>query len=258
MRRGDEMIYLVEHFYSIQGEGKFIGTPSIFFRFGGCNLKCPSFGEYFIKGKKLFGCDSVRAVNRKLFEKDWQRIESSQMLIDILKEHLQNLDFKPHVVLTGGEPLLYWNEDIFYTFVQYLIENGFIVTIETNATIEIDFAKYPAYKDVIFAMAVKLSNSGDPYEKRVNKEAIKAIVENTAYSFFKFTLARGIIEFSAYDEIVDIVGAYPEVEVFCMPLGDRLEILRKNDKVVAEFCLLHGFIYSDRLQVRLWNRERMR
>ena len=180
------------------------------------------------------------------------------MLIDILKEHLQNLDFKPHVVLTGGEPLLYWNEDIFYTFVSYLIENGFIVTIETNATIEIDFAKYPAYKDVIFAMAVKLSNSGDPYEKRVNKEAIKAIVENTSYSFFKFTLARGIIEFSAYDEIVDIVGDYPEVEVFCMPLGDRLEILRKNDKVVAEFCLLHGFIYSDRLQVRLWNRERMR
>ncbi|WP_201337560.1 7-carboxy-7-deazaguanine synthase QueE [Nitratiruptor sp. YY08-13] len=252
------MLYLVEHFYSIQGEGKFTGTPSIFFRFGGCNLKCPSFGEYFIKGTKIFGCDSVRAVNRKLFEEEWQEIQKSETLIAILQEHLENLDFKPHIVLTGGEPLLYWRDEVFYGFVEYLIAQGFIVTIETNATIEIDFANFPAYKDVIFALAVKLSNSGEPYERRVNKKAIDAIINNTAYSFFKFTLNRGIIEMRAYEEIVDIVGEYPEVEVFCMPQGDRIEILRKNDKVVAEFCMIYGFIYSDRLQVRLWNREKMR
>ncbi len=252
------MIYLVEHFYSIQGEGKFVGTPSIFFRFGGCNLKCPSFGEYFLKGKKVFGCDTVRAVNRELFEEEWQKIESSEELVAILQEHLENLDFKPHVVLTGGEPLIYWRDEAFYAFVRYLVEEGFVVTIEPNAAIAIDFVNFPAYKEVIFAMAVKLSNSGERYEKRVNKEAIKAIVENTAYSFFKFTLSRGVIEMRAYEEIVDIVGDYPQVEVFCMPLGDRLDILRKHDKAVAEFCLIYGFIYSDRLQVRLWNRERMR
>jgi len=250
--------YLVEHFYSLQGEGKFIGTPSIFFRFGGCNLSCKSFGEYFIKGKKVYGCDSLRAVNRTLFEDEWKRVEDSVYLIDVLKDYLENLDFRPHVVITGGEPLIYWNDRVFYGFVEYLINEGFTVTIETNATQTIDFERFGAYKSVIFAMAVKLSNSGEPYEKRVVKEAIAAIAENTDYSFFKFTLDRSVIEMRAYEEIVDIVGDYPHIEVFCMPLGDNKETLSKNDKVVAEFCMIYGFIYSDRLQVRLWNRQKRR
>ncbi len=252
------MLYLVEDFYSIQGEGKFVGTPSIFLRFGGCNLKCPNFGEYFIAGKKVFGCDSIRAVNKELFGQKWKKVQNVDELQKIVQSHLECLDFKPHIVLTGGEPLLYWCDEIFYSFIQWLVEEGFIVTIETNATIEINFETHPAYKDVIFAMAVKLSNSGERYERRVNKEAIEALVENTGYSFFKFTLSRSLIDFRAYEEIVDIVGNYPEVEVFCMPLGDRIEELKKHDKVVAEFCMIYGFIYSDRLQVRLWNREKRR
>jgi len=111
------VVYLTEDFYSIQGEGKLIGTPSIFFRFGGCNLKCPSFGEYYIKGKKVFGCDSVRAVNRELFQEEWEAVESEETLIAKLNEYVENLDFKPHVVLTGGEPLIYASEDTFYKFV---------------------------------------------------------------------------------------------------------------------------------------------
>jgi len=252
------MIYLVEHFYSIQGEGKFVGTPSIFFRFGGCNLKCPSFGEYFVKGKIVYGCDTIRAVKRGLFQNEWQEINDIEQLIEILDDYLKDMDFKPHIVLTGGEPLIYAKEEPFYSFIEYLVKEGFIVTIETNSTILIDFEKFPSYKEVIFAMAVKLSNCGDPYEKRVNKSAIEAIVKNTKFSFFKFTLDRGIIERNAFEEIVDIVEPYPEVEIYCMPLGDRVEILKKHDKAVAEFCLIYGFIYSDRLHVRLWNREKKR
>ncbi|BAF70688.1 7-carboxy-7-deazaguanine synthase QueE [Nitratiruptor sp. SB155-2] len=252
------MLYLVEDFYSIQGEGKFIGTPSVFFRFGGCNLKCPSFGEYFIQGRIVHGCDSIRAVNRELFQSKWKEIGTKDELIEILHSHVEYLDFKPHIVITGGEPLIYWNDPVFYGFLEYLVEEGYIVTIETNATIVIDFEKYPAYKDVIFAMAVKLANSGEKYEKRVNKKAIEAIAVNTGYSFFKFTLDRGSVQMRAYEEIVDIVGEYPEIEVFCMPLGDKIDELKKHDKAVAEFCMIHGFIYSDRLQVRLWNREKRR
>ncbi|WP_200762749.1 7-carboxy-7-deazaguanine synthase QueE [Nitrosophilus alvini] len=252
------MVYLVEHFYSIQGEGKFVGTPSVFFRFGGCNLKCPSFGEYFVKGKIVYGCDTVRAVSRELYQKEWKEIKNAGILIDILNEYLENIDFKPHVVLTGGEPMIYAAEKSFYEFVEYLINEGFIVTVETNSTIKIDFQKFPAYRDVIFALAVKLSNCGEPYERRVNKEAIKSYIENTGFSFFKFTLDRGIIEHRALEEIVDIIEDYPEVEVFCMPLGDKIDILKKHDKAVAEFCLIYGFIYSDRLHVRLWNREKKR
>jgi len=251
------MLYLVEHFYSIQGEGKFVGTPSIFFRFGGCNLRCQAFGKYFIKGKIFYGCDTIRAVNKEFFGDNWQDVKSSD-LVDILQDYLQNLDFKPHIVLTGGEPLIYATNQHFYQFVKHLIENGFIVTIETNATIKIDFKKFPAYKDVVFALAIKLSNSGELYEKRVNKKVIDGYIKNSRFSFFKFTLDSGIIQRGAFEEIVDIVEPYPEVEIFCMPLGDKIDIIKKHDKAVIEFCLIYGFIYSDRVQVRVWNREKRR
>ncbi len=252
------MVYLVEHFYSIQGEGKFVGTPSVFFRFGGCNLKCQAYGEYFEKGKIVYGCDTIRAVNKELFQNEWKKIENEKFLIEILDDYIENLDFKPHVVITGGEPMIYATDSTFYRFIQYLVDSDFIVTIETNTTIKVDFEKFSAYKDVVFAMAVKLSNSGEPYDKRVNKEVIKEYINNTSYSFFKFTLDRGIVERRAFEEIVDIVEPYPEVEIFCMPLGDKQDIIKKHDKAVAEFCLIYGFIYSDRLHVRLWNREKKR
>jgi len=251
-------MYLVESFYSIQGEGKLVGIPSVFFRFGGCNLRCPNWGEYFFKGKKVFGCDSVFAVNSKLFKQDWKEIKDTKELIDIYQDLTKELDFTPAVVLTGGEPLLYWDNPHFYNFIEFLLEQGSLITIETNGTIEIDFSNYPAYKEVIFSLSVKLSNSGEPYEKRVNKKALDAIIQNTPHSFFKFTLDKGLIEFRAYEEIMEIVQDYEGVEIFCMPLGDRLEVLKRNDKAVAEFCMIYGFVYSDRLQVRLWNRNRRR
>ena len=70
------MIYLVEHFYSIQGEGKYLGTPSLFFRFGGCNMKCEGFGctETSPKGVDVLGCDTVYAVDKKHFGSTWQEI----------------------------------------------------------------------------------------------------------------------------------------------------------------------------------------
>ena len=150
--KSEKLIPISEIFYSIQGEGKFAGHPSVFVRVGGCNLKCPGFGEK--------GCDSYYAVDKK-YKNQWIRMD----IEEIKKEIKKYTKFNPHLVITGGEPMLYYEK--LYPLIEWF-DN--LITIETNATIDIDFKKYPKYKDVVFAMSVKLSNSGEEYNKRVKKE----------------------------------------------------------------------------------------
>jgi len=95
------MLYLVEHFYSIQGEGRYTGVPSLFFRFGGCNLKCEGFAcsEKASDGVVVVGCDTVYAVNREHFSHNWIPIKNSKELLNIL--NLYELPHAVDIVLTG-------------------------------------------------------------------------------------------------------------------------------------------------------------
>ena len=221
-----------EIFYSIQGEGKYAGNPSIFLRVGGCNLSCPGFSEK--------GCDSFYAVDRK-YKKEWQNLS----IEEIKKEIKQYLKFNPDLVITGGEPGLYF--DRLYPLVEWF--DG-LVTIETNATIYPDFDKYPKYKKVAFAMSVKLSNSGEEYKKRVKKESIKNISQNAKKSFFKFVIDRDL-----KNEIEKIIQDY-NLPVYCMPLGENKEELEINAPFVFDFCLKNGYRYSDRIHIRLFGKKR--
>jgi len=228
----EKLIPISEIFYSIQGEGKYAGHPSVFVRVGGCNLKCPGFGER--------GCDSYYAVN-KSYKNEWKLMSVE----DIKKEIKKYMKFKPHLVITGGEPILYYKE--LYPLVDWF-DN--LITIETNTTIEIDFEKYPKYKDVVFAMSVKLSNSGEKYNKRVKKEVIKNYAKNAEKSFFKFVIDRDLKE-----EIDDITKGI-DLPIYCMPLGASKEELEKNAPFVFEFCLKNGFRYSDRIHIRLFGKKK--
>lgn len=92
-----------EIFYSLQGEGFHTGTPALFIRFSGCNLKC-SF------------CDT------KHEEGEWM---SDEDIVAKAKECPAKM-----VVLTGGEPSLWIDE----AFVEKLHQAGKYVCIETNGT----------------------------------------------------------------------------------------------------------------------------
>lgn len=92
-----------EIFYSLQGEGRWAGTPAIFVRFSGCNLKCDF-------------CDTKHQEG-KLYTED-----------DLVRE-IALYDAK-HVILTGGEPTL----QITRSFVEKLHQQGKFIHIETNGT----------------------------------------------------------------------------------------------------------------------------
>jgi len=247
------MFYLVEEFFSIQGEGKYAGTPSYFLRTGGCNLSCEGFGtSYCVNGLVKYGCDTYFAVDRS-FSNSWQKIDDANTFISHLKTEFDAIGYLPNVVITGGEPLLYARDKVFYTVFSWLIDFGIRVTFETNGVVEIDFDEFPAYRKAIFALSVKLSNSGESVSKRINDNAIKKITDNSDESFFKFTLNKEIIDSSAFDEIQNIINICPAKKIFCMPVGESRSTLEANDKAVFAFCMKHGFNYSDRLHIRIFD-----
>jgi organic radical activating enzyme len=225
------MIPISEIFYSLQGEGRYCGCPSVFVRVGGCNLKCRFNSN---------GCDSYYAVDEK-FKSEWRLLS----IEDIKKEIKRYFKFNPHLVITGGEPMIYYKE--LYPLIEWF--KG-VVTVETNATIRIDFDTYPKYKEVVFAMSVKLSNSKEDYTKRVKKDVIASYAKNAKNSFFKFVVDRDL-----KDEILDITNKF-DLPIYCMPMGASKEEIEKNSKFVFEFCLKNGFCYSDRIHIRIFGKKK--
>jgi 7-carboxy-7-deazaguanine synthase len=231
---------------TLQGEGQKIGTPSIFIRFGGCNLSCSGFGvEYKSNNTIKKGCDSYYSVD-KAYKDDWQDLSADEIITKVksLSENIKE------IVITGGEPLLWWKKDEFQKLLRLLHSYGYKITIETNSTILINF-EHNYQKDILFSMSVKLSNSGEKLEKRVNEKAIANIV-NSVKHYFKFVVDSK----KSVSEIKNIIEFYNESLVYIMPLGatiDEIENIREN---IVSIALENGFVYSDRLHIRFWNKKR--
>ncbi|MBU1657797.1 7-carboxy-7-deazaguanine synthase QueE [bacterium] len=250
------MLYLVEHFYSIQGEGRYTGAPSLFFRFGGCNMKCEGFAcvEKAADGTEVLGCDTVYAVNKEHFSHNWIPIKSAKELLSILD--LYELPRHVDIVLTGGEPLIYANDEVFIEFLSALHQHGHKITFETNGSLAVDFEKYPIYQECIFALSVKLSNSNEPLHKRVRGEIIYSIASKAKEAFFKFSIDADSIDLGLEDEIESILLHSPRTKVYCMPLGGSKAEVEANTEPLIEFCKSKGYNFSDRLHIRIWDQNK--
>lgn len=242
---------------TIQGEGKLVGNLSIFIRFGKCNFKCVGFNvEYETpSGVKKCACDSYYAVDME-FKNSWKSYENYLDIVNEVDKLLENCNYKNRVdiVITGGEPLLYWNNQEFQNLIKHYINKNHKLTIETNASLNIDF-KEEYQKKIIFSMSVKLSNSLEPLKKRVNKSTLTKILENTKESYLKFVIGNDFLE-NAIFEIEDILKNIPQCEVYLMPLGDSSETIDINSEKVVNLAIKYGFKYSDRLHIRIWNNKR--
>jgi organic radical activating enzyme len=96
-------------FLTIQGEGPFTGQPAVFVRLAGCNLQCPSCDTDYTNGRREMFVEKV---------------------LEAVHHSIRNLNHKPLVVITGGEP---FRQNI-HLFCALLVNHGFRVQIETNGT----------------------------------------------------------------------------------------------------------------------------
>ena len=238
---------------TIQGEGKKVGTPSVFVRFGKCNMVCPGFEvEYETpSGIKKCSCDSFHASD-SAFRDQWHKYENANKLIEELNKFLP--DYKLDIVLTGGEPLLYWKFPEFQKFMEHYINLGYNITIETNGSIDIDL-KEEWQKKILFSMSVKLSNSGEALNKRLKFDILTRIINFVDESYLKFVVGDEFLD-NANEEIDHIMQNIPPCEVYLMPLGDTANKIDKTSEAVINLALKKGYKYSDRLHIRVWDNKR--
>ena len=219
-------------------------------------MKCEGFGckEMAPDGSEVLGCDTVYAVNKEHFLKNWILITKSHELLSILE--LYDLPHAVDIVMTGGEPLLYANDAVFVEFLEALVQRGHQITFETNGSIAVDFEKYEVYKKCIFALSVKLSNSNERFEKRVRGDVIYSIASNAKEAFFKFSIDANSIDLGLDDEIEIITAHSPKTKVYCMPLGGSKAEVEANSEPLIEFCKEKGYNFSDRLHIRIWDQNK--
>ena len=273
-------IKVSELFYSVQGEGRFMGVPSIFLRTFGCNFTCQGFGmprgelsdeaeeishvaHLYNDYKQLplvaTGCDSYASWHPSF--KDLSPMIEIEGLADSIIDLLPFKQWREeHLVITGGEPLLGWQK-------QYpeLLETGLMkgckdITFETNGTMRLTekFKEYlsvrSGHTEFTFSVSAKLPGSGEPWKDAI-KPKVVVDYENYGYVYLKFVVATE-------EDIQDALKATEEYRaagfqgpVYLMPVGGVESVYSLNNKSVALAAMKHGLRYSDRLQVPLFKNE---
>lgn len=190
-----------EIFATFQGEGPYVGYPSVFVRLGGCNLACDF-------------CDTE-------FD-TFQEKTLTEILNEVLKlsKNEKGEIIRKLVVITGGEPLRQPIEK----FCEELIKLGFLVQIETNGTL---FREIP--KEIKIICSPKISNG--KYHQ-VRPDLLSRI------NAFKFIISKNKKE---YSDIAEIGQSGNKIPVYLQPMDEYDEMKnRENIELTLELANKYG------------------
>jgi len=276
-------IKIAELFYSIQGEGRYMGVPSVFLRTFGCNFKCAGFGMprgelsqevevianrigEFEKYEQLplvtTGCDSYASWDPRF--KDLSPMLTSDAIAHRIAEIIPHGEWRDeHLVITGGEPLLGWQR----AYPDLLSHPKMVglkeITFETNGTQKLDpkFKEYLrdwAYgsdeREVTFSVSAKLPCSGEKWEDAICPDVV-CEYEEVGTAYLKFVIATEQDFEDAQRAIKEFRAAGFNGHVYLMPVGGVESVYALNNRNVADLAMKNGLRYSDRLQVPLFKNE---
>ena len=278
-------IKIAELFYSIQGEGRYMGVPSVFLRTFGCNFKCQGFGmprgelsaeadelgsiaHMFNKYEELplvsTGCDSYASWHPDF--KDLSPMLTSDAIADRIIEilpHSKWLD--EHLVITGGEPLLGWQRAYPDLLNHPKMAGLKEITFETNGTQKLtdEFKEYliewqmpnmDFAREVTFSVSAKLPCSGEKWSDAILPEVV-CEYEQVGTAYLKFVIATEEDRDYALKAASEYRTAGFKGHVYLMLVGGVESVYAMNNKAVALMAMKNGLRYSDRLQVPLFKNE---
>lgn len=221
-----------EIFFSVQGEGLNLGKPAVFLRLALCNLAC-------------IWCDTK-------YTWDWQQFNREEQIVEIPAEEAQREILRyncKYLVVTGGEPLLQQKQLI--PLLSHLKNKKFYIDIETNGTIIPD----PELANLVdhWSVSPKLQNSRNPRPSREIPEAYH-FFSKIPSCHFKYVI-QNEDDFMEAQSIIQKYGVAPG-RTFLMPEAQNTESLLEKSGWLVELCKSHGYLYSTRLQILLWDNRR--
>ena len=225
-------IKIAEMFASIQGEGIESGSPSIFIRVSGCNLRCG-------------WCDTPYA--------SWEP-EGEKMSLDQIIDYVNEHPSYPNVVITGGEPFMF---PILPRLVERLKSLSKNVSIETSGTL------YQQTSADLITISPKLKSSSPNTQRfpewakrheasRFNPSVLYKVVEQSKAVQFQF-LVEDADQLFEIEEVLASVPFNQKDRIFFMPQCKTKEELEDQTTWLMEFCKEKGYRFSDRLHIRMWD-----
>jgi organic radical activating enzyme len=272
---------VAELFYSIQGEGRYMGVPSVFLRTFGCNFSCRGFGmprgelseeannidpikytEYKSLPLVSTGCDSYASWDPRF--KDLSPMLTTDAVVERIMEILPYGEWRDeHLVITGGEPLLGWQRAYPDLLEHEKMQDLKEITFETNGTQKLtpefkeylqDWMGFGFNNEITFSVSAKLPCSGEKWEEAILPEVV-CEYEDVGTTYLKFVIATEQDFADAECAIAAYRSAGFAGNIYLMPVGGVESVYAMNNRNVALLAMKHGLRYSDRLQVPLFKNE---
>ena len=281
-----------ETFFSAQGEGQYVGIPSLWMRFFLCNLQCNGFGQKDPTNPETYelpyetiditnidsvfdlpvfdkGCDSSYTWSKKYSH--LMTDKTVDEACDELTAHLPHSKFihpatgqETHMVFTGGEPMIKGTQpgmmDILDEFGKRNNMPNY-VTIETNGTrpIEDNFANYiqdwsSSGREWYWSLSPKLwATAGEKSKKAIKPEVIGRYAEVSNKGQLKFVV-NGTDE--SWREVEENIKLFREAgcnfPVWIMGVGGTYEGLVQTEATIADEAIQRGYYYTSRVHVHIY------
>lgn len=238
-----------EIFFTLQGEGRNTGLPSVFIRASLCNLHCR-----WCDTDYTWNWEDTGFAHERDADPSYQKYRREDQIVDCsIDDIAAAVSGYPcrNFVFTGGEPLI--QEKAWTALMTELssIDPESRFEIETNGTL------FPGedFLNLIHQINVspKLANSGVAGELRYKPDVLKNLAAS-GRADFKFVIGDS----EDLDEVLTLltgISISPE-RVFLMPKARSVAELEAGQGRVAALAQEHGFRYSDRLHLRLFGAKR--